>query len=86
MFTYLFLERGEGKEKERERETSICGCLSHTPYRDLARNPGMYPDWESNQQPFGSQASTQSTEPHQPGQIVAVFLWSKFTEGHVLVL
>ena len=24
-------------------------------------------DWESNQQPFGSQASVQSTEPHQPG-------------------
>ena len=34
---------------------------------DLAHNPGMGPDWESNLQPFGSQASTQSTEPHQPG-------------------
>ena len=27
----------------------------------------MCPDWESNQRPFGSQASTQSTEAHQPG-------------------
>ena len=24
-------------------------------------------DWESNWRPFGSQAGTQSTEPHQPG-------------------
>ena len=36
--------------------------------------PGTWPatqacalDWESNWQPFDSQASTQSTEPHQPG-------------------
>ena len=34
---------------------------------DMAHNPGMCPDWESNQRPFGSQATTQSTEPHQPG-------------------
>ena len=27
----------------------------------------MCPDWESNQWLFGSQARTQSTEPHQPG-------------------
>ena len=40
----------------------------HThPTRDLACNPGMCSDWESNQQPFGFQAGTQSTEPHQPG-------------------
>ena len=41
---------------------------SHVPFTgDLACNPGMYPDWESNHQPFGSQAGTQSPEPHQPG-------------------
>ena len=33
---------------------------------DLAHDPGMCPDWESNRRPFGSQASAQSTEPHQP--------------------
>ena len=27
---YLFLERGEGREKE--RKTSMCGCISWTPY------------------------------------------------------
>ena len=33
---------------------------------NLARNPGMCPDWESNWRPFNFQASTQSTEPYQP--------------------
>ena len=28
----------------------------------------MCSNWESPWQPFGSQAGTQSTEPHQPGQ------------------
>ena len=41
---------------------------SHAPATgELARNPGVCPDWESNRGPFGSQASNQSTEPHQPG-------------------
>ena len=39
------------------------------PLLETSHNPSMCLDWESNQQPFGSQASTQSTEPHQPGQI-----------------
>ena len=37
------------------------------PTGDLTCNPGMCPDWESNLQPFGSLASVQSAEPHQPG-------------------
>ena len=37
------------------------------PTRNLAHKQGMYPDWESNQQTFGYQASTQPTGPHQPG-------------------
>ena len=61
-FIYLFLDRGEGREKE----TSMCGCLSWST-GDLDCNPGMCPDWDSNWQPFGLQAGTQSIEPHQPG-------------------
>ena len=65
-FIYLCLERG--REGEREGEKHQCVVASHTPPTgDLACNPGMCPDWESNQRPFGSQAGTQSTEPHQPG-------------------
>ena len=42
--------------------------FQHTPPTgDPAHNPGMCPDWEPNQWPLGSQAGTQSTEPHQPG-------------------
>ena len=53
--------------------------------RDLACNPGMYPDWESNQWPFRSQASTQSTEPHKlepilmPFRASAVFCFTSST-------
>ena len=37
------------------------------PTRDMALNPGMFPDWELNQRPFDLQASAQFTEAHQPG-------------------
>ena len=73
-FKSLFLDRGEGRGKG-GRETSMCGCTRTPPTGDLAHNPGMCPDWESNLRPFGSHASTQSTEPQQPGQIK--FLKSK---------
>ena len=50
----------------REKHQSVA---SHTPpIGDLAYNPGMYLDWESNRWCFGFQAGTQSTEPHKPGQ------------------
>ena len=69
-FIYLFLERGEEREKEREKNIH---AVSHAPPTwDLAHNPGMCPDWESNWWPFGSQAGTQSTEPHQPGLIITL--------------
>ena len=65
-FIYLFF-RERGREGEREREKHQCVVASHTtPIVDLAHNPGMCPDWESNQQPFGSQACVPSTELHKP--------------------
>ena len=71
-YKYLFKKRIlnlflEGKE-EREGEKHQCVVASHVPpTRDMACNPGTCPDWNLNQQPFGSQARAQSTEPHQPG-------------------
>ena len=46
--TYLIIFReGEGKEKEGEKHQ--CVVASHVPpTRELACNPGMCPDWESN--------------------------------------
>ena len=70
-FIYLFLERrkgrGKGKENEKERNINVWLPVMSSPTGDLDHNPGMCPDWESNQQLFGSQASAQSMEPHQPG-------------------
>ena len=60
----IFMER-EGERGEKHQ----CVVASRmSPSGDLAHNPGMCPDWESNRGPFGSQDGTQSTEPHQPGQ------------------
>ena len=65
-FIYSFLERGKRGEIEGEKHKRV--VVSHAPSTgDLACNPGMCPDWESNWRPFHSQAVTQSAEPHKPG-------------------
>ena len=59
---FIFREGNGGRKKERENYQYV--VASHVaPTGDLARNPGMRPDWEANQRPFRLQASTQSTEP-----------------------
>ena len=72
-FIYLFLEKGEGKKKEGEKHQYVVASHTH-PTGDLACNPGLYPDWELNRRPFGSQACAQSTELHQPGLELHYFL------------
>ena len=65
-FICLFSERGREGEREGEKhQCVVASCVP--PIGNLARNPDMCPDWESSWQPFGSQASTQSTKPCQPG-------------------
>ena len=79
-FIYLFLERGGRGEKERE-ETLMCERnidgppLACTLTRDLACNPGMCPDKESNQQHFTLWNNTQPTEPHQSGLLGSLLLF-----------
>ena len=66
---YLFF-RERGREGERGREVYVYLCVGAScvpPTGDLAHNPGICPNWELNWQPFHLQASTESTEPHQPG-------------------
>ena len=54
---------------ELEGEEHQCVVASHAPpFGDMAHNLGIFPDWESNQRPFGSQTCAQCTEPHQPGK------------------
>ena len=52
---------------------------------DQTCNPDMCPDWESNWQPFGSQAGAAYTEPHQPGWLLAFFK-SETIEIHLEIL
>ena len=76
MLFILFLERGREEEREGEKqhaEKQGVVASGAPPTGDMARNPGMCPDWESNQPPFGLQAGTQSTDPHQPGHLPPIF-------------
>ena len=59
-YLFIFRQRGRGGEREGEKheeEKHQCVVASHAPPTgDLAHNPGMCPNWESNLQPFGLQA------------------------------
>ena len=66
-YWFIFRERGrEGERKGEKHQCVVASCMF--PTEDLACNPSMCPDWQLNQWPLASQASTQSTEPQQPGQ------------------
>ena len=67
-YLFIFRERGRGAEREGEKHQCVVASPM-TPTGGLTHNPGMCPDWELNWRPFGLQAGTQSTEPHQPGLI-----------------
>ena len=71
IYFYFWFKR-EGKEKEREEtsmwERNIDWLPSvHAPSGHQTCNPGMCPDWESNQWPFSLLDEAQPTEPHQLG-------------------
>ena len=68
------MAEGKGGRK-RGRETSMCGCLSRTSHQGTwpTTQVCVCPDWESNRRPCSSQTGTQSTEPHQAGQLTAFF-------------
>ena len=72
--SYLIVFRGSRREGKRDGEKHQCVVASHVPLTgDLAGNPGMCPDWETNHEPFSSQASAQFTEPQQPGLPILYF-------------
>ena len=70
---YLFVFRERKGERKRERETFVCKRnidqlpLALPPTRDLACNPDMCLNEESNQQPFGLWDNVQPSGPHQSG-------------------
>ena len=64
-----------------ERHISVWSLLVHPQVGTWpATHPGMCPDWESNMQPFGSQADTQSIEPHQPGPLLFFCIQKPFSD------
>ena len=65
---FLFIFRQRGREGEREGKKHRLVASRTSPTEDLACNPGMCPDWESNCQPFSLQAGSHSTERQQSRQ------------------
>ena len=53
IYVFIFRERVRGGEREREKHQCVVASCT-PPTRDLADKLGMCPDWESDQQPFGS--------------------------------
>ena len=50
---YLFIFREKGREGEIQGEKRQCVVAYSTPPTgDLSCNPGVCPDWKSNQRPF----------------------------------
>ena len=65
LFVFLLRERVREGEREREKHQLVASHMPQT--GDGAHNPGMCPDYKSNQWTFDLLANTQSTEPHQSG-------------------
>ena len=64
-FLLIFRERGREGERKGEKHQRV--VASHMPSTgDQVCKSGMCPDWQLNLWPSGSQASAQSTDPHQP--------------------
>ena len=70
-FKILFIHFREGREKERERNINCVVASRVSPPGSQPAAQACALDWESNQRPFGSQASgTQSIKPHQLGLLM----------------
>ena len=70
-FKILFIFRERGRKGEREGEKQQCIVASHMAFTgDLARNPGMCPDWESNRRPFGLQTGLNPLSHTSHGKIM----------------
>ena len=64
MILFIFKERGrEGEGEGEKHQCVVASCALLT--GDLTHNPGMCPDWESNQQRFGSQAGNPLSHTNQ---------------------
>ena len=66
------MREGKGERNLGEKHQGV--VASHVaPTGDLAHNPGMCPDWESNWRPFDLQASTQPLSHTSQGTLSFIF-------------
>ena len=61
--------------RERNSNWLPLSCLQ---LRTQPATPGIHPDWELNQQPFGLQVNTQSTEPPRQDEPLILMVESSF--------
>ena len=64
---FICFQREGKRRRKRGRETSICGCLSHTPYWGPGLQPRHVPWLGIEPVTLWFTVDTQSTELHQPG-------------------
>ena len=72
-FTFFF--KKNPYFREREGETPKCMRDHTSPTGDLACNPGMCPDWELNQQPFGHRRAALNPLGHTSQGLFIFFLY-----------
>ena len=76
-----------GRERERQGEKYQYVVGSHVPpVGDLACYPGMCPDWELNQWPFGLQARAECSELHQPGLLYFLLACSVSEKSDIILI
>ena len=67
----------KGREKEREKNINVWWTLKCPLLGTWLTTKACALGWESNQQPFGSQSSAQSTDPHEPElEFFLLFIYS----------
>ena len=69
----------------RERNINVWLPLVRSLLRTWPPTQAYAPDWELYWLPFGSQAGTQSTEPHQPENVFLILVSVAFTTLYILV-
>ena len=75
-----FSERGRKGGREGEKHQCVAASFM-SPTGDLAYNPGMCPDWESNQRSFASQIGTQQLSHTSQGKYRTFEFWNFHIQG-----
>ena len=82
LFIYFFGVRGRQGEREGEKhQCVVASCMS--PTENLARNPGMCPDWESNSDPLVCRPGLSPLSHTSQGQIRPIYYVQNYMRNFV---